>query len=404
MRKEKRCRPAKNVELEGVGQVDPEGPLGKEAVMPEDLKQFFAVIKVVGVGGGGNNAINRMIRDGMTGVDFIALNTDAQDLLACDADVKISIGEELTHFLGTGNQPDIGRQAAEDHRDEIKEALKGSDMVFITAGEGGGTGTGAAPVVAEISRELNALTIGVVTKPFDFEGSHRRRQADEGVETLQEKVDTLIIIPNDKLFELTDSRISIEDAFKKADEVLRYGVQGITDLINVPGFINLDFADIKKILSIPGSALLGVGEASGEDRAVKAAENAVSSPLLESSIDGAQGVIINVTGGPDLSLQEARDAAEIIRGACDPDSEEIFGVIIDPNLHDKMKVTVIASGIELGRLGFERPRARRRVESEPEEPEREVRERPAARRERERPSKTIFEDEDITIPPFLRNR
>ena len=371
--------------------------------MPEDLKQFFAVIKVVGVGGGGNNAINRMIRDGMTGVDFIAVNTDAQDLLSCDADVKISIGEELTNFLGTGNQPDIGRQAAEDHRDEVKEALKGSDMVFITAGEGGGTGTGAAQVVAEIARELGALTIGVVTKPFDFEGSHRRRQAEEGVEYLQDKVDTLIIIPNDKLFELTDSRISIEEAFKKADEVLRYGVQGITDLINVPGLINLDFADIKKILSIPGSALLGVGEASGEDRAVKAAENAVSSPLLEASIDGAQGVIINVTGGPDLSLQEARDAAEIIRGACDPESEEIFGVIVDQNLHDKIKVTVVASGIELGRLGFERPaRARRRTESEAEEQDREVtRERPPRR---ERPSKTIFEEEDITIPPFLRNR
>lgn len=381
--------------------------------MPEDLKQFFAVIKVVGVGGGGNNAINRMIRDGMTGVDFIAVNTDAQDLLACDADVKISIGEELTHFLGTGNQPDIGRESAEEHRDEIKEALKGSDMVFITAGEGGGTGTGAAPVVADLARELGALTIGVVTKPFDFEGSHRRRQAEEGVETLQDKVDTLIIIPNDKLFELTDSRISIEEAFKKADEVLRYGVQGITDLINIPGLINLDFADIKKILSIPGSALLGVGNASGEDRAIKAAENAVSSPLLESSIDGAQGVIVNVTGGADMSLQEARDAAEIIRGACDPDSEEIFGVIIDPALSDKIKVTVIASGIEPGRLGFARPErtaaGRRRVEAE-DEMDRELsrtseRERPSrGERERERPSKTIFEEEDITIPPFLRNR
>ncbi len=374
--------------------------------MPEDLKQFFAVIKVVGVGGGGNNAINRMIRDGMTGVDFIAINTDAQDLLACDADVKISIGEELTHFLGTGNQPDLGRSAAEEHRDEIKEVLKGSDMVFITAGEGGGTGTGAAPVVAEIARELGALTIGVVTKPFDFEGTHRRRQAEDGVENLQEKVDTLIIIPNDKLFELTDSRISIEDAFKKADEVLRFGVQGITDLINIPGLINLDFADVKKILSIPGSALLGMGEASGEDRAVKAAENAVSSPLLESSIDGAQGVIVNVTGSADMSLQEARDAAEIIRGACDPDAEEIFGVIVDQSLQDKIKVTVIASGIEAGRLGFARPAraaaGRRRVEAE-EEAEREApRERP---RERERAGgKTIFEEEDITIPPFLRNR
>ena len=371
--------------------------------MPEDLKQFFAVIKVVGVGGGGNNAINRMIRDGMTGVDFIAVNTDAQDLLSCDADVKISVGEELTRFLGTGNQPDVGRESAEEHRDEIKEALKGADMVFITAGEGGGTGTGAAPVVAEVAKELNALTIGVVTKPFDFEGTHRRRQAEEGIENLQEKVDTLIIIPNDKLFELTDSRISIEEAFRKADEVLRYGVQGITDLINIPGLINLDFADVKKILSIPGSALLGVGEASGEDRAVKAAENAVSSPLLESSMDGAQGVIVNVTGGPDTSLQEARDAAEIIRGACDADAEEIFGVIIDSALSDKVKVTVIASGIETGRLGFSRPPrpARRRVEAEEEERET-TRERPA--RERERPGKTVFEEEDITIPPFLRNR
>ncbi|MBU4178456.1 MAG: cell division protein FtsZ, partial [Actinobacteria bacterium] len=323
--------------------------------MVNDLKQFFAVIKVVGIGGGGNNAINRMIRDGMTGVDFIALNTDAQDLQACDADVKISIGEELTHFLGTGNQPDIGRESAQEHADEIKEALKGSDMVFITAGEGGGTGTGAAPVVAEIARELGALTIGVVTKPFEFEGSHRRRQAEEGVEILQDKVDTLIIIPNDKLFEYTDSKLSIEEAFKKADEVLRYGVQGITDLINIPGLINLDFADVKKILSIPGSALLGVGEATGEERAIKAAENAVSSPLLEASVDGSQGIIINVTGGPDLSLQEARDAVEIIRSACDAEAEEIFGVIVDQTLHDKVKVTVIASGIEPGRLGFARP-------------------------------------------------
>jgi cell division protein FtsZ len=378
--------------------------------MPEDLKQFFAVIKVVGVGGGGNNAINRMIRDGMTGVDFIAVNTDAQDLLACDADVKISIGEELTHFLGTGNQPDLGHDAAEEHKDEIKEALKGSDMVFITAGEGGGTGTGAAPVVAEIAREIGALTIGVVTKPFDFEGTHRRRQAEEGVEVLQEKVDTLIIIPNDKLFEMTDARISIEEAFKKADEVLRFGVQGITDLINIPGLINLDFADVKKILSVPGSALLGMGEASGEDRAIKAAENAVSSPLLESSIDGAQGVIVNVTGGADMSLQEARDAAEIIRGACDPDAEEIFGVIIEPSLQDKVKVTVIASGIEMGRLGFARPAraASRRVETEEEGEVEAPRERRAREREREREratgGKTVLEEEDITIPPFLRNR
>ena len=376
--------------------------------MPDDLKQFFAVIKVVGVGGGGNNAINRMIRDGMTGVDFIALNTDAQDLQACDADMKISIGEELTHFLGTGNQPDIGRESAEEHRDEIKEALKGSDMVFITAGEGGGTGTGAAPVVAEISRELGALTIGVVTKPFEFEGSHRKRQAEEGVELLQDKVDTLIIIPNDKLFEFTDSKIGIEEAFQKADEVLRYGVQGITDLINIPGLINLDFADVKKILSIPGSALLGVGDATGEERAIKAAENAVSSPLLEASVDGSQGIIINVTGGPDLSLQEARDAAEIIRGACDPDAEEIFGVIIDETLHDKVKVTVIASGIEPGRLGFERPArttSRRQIEAEVGEAAG-LKERKPKRRitptERER--KTVVEEDDITIPPFLRNR
>ncbi|MBU4386408.1 MAG: cell division protein FtsZ [Actinobacteria bacterium] len=376
--------------------------------MPDDLKQFFAVIKVVGVGGGGNNAINRMIRDGMTGVDFIALNTDAQDLQACDADMKISIGEELTHFLGTGNQPDIGRESAEEHRDEIKEALKGSDMVFITAGEGGGTGTGAAPVVAEISRELGALTIGVVTKPFEFEGSHRKRQAEEGVEILQDKVDTLIIIPNDKLFEFTDSKIGIEEAFQKADEVLRYGVQGITDLINIPGLINLDFADVKKILSIPGSALLGVGDATGEERAIKAAENAVSSPLLEASVDGSQGIIINVTGGPDLSLQEARDAAEIIRGACDPDAEEIFGVIIDETLHDKVKVTVIASGIEPGRLGFERPErktSRRQIEAEVGEAAG-LKERKPKRRitptERER--KTVVEEDDITIPPFLRNR
>jgi len=373
--------------------------------MPEDLRQFFAVIKVVGVGGGGNNAINRMIRDGMTGVDFIAINTDAQDLLACDADVKISIGEDLTHFLGTGNQPDLGHDAADEHKDEIKEALKGSDMVFITAGEGGGTGTGAAPVVAEVARELGALTIGVVTKPFDFEGTHRRRQAEEGVEVLQDKVDTLIIIPNDKLFEMTDARISIEEAFMKADEVLRFGVQGITDLINIPGLINLDFADVKKILSVPGSALLGMGEATGEDRAIKAAENAVSSPLLESSIDGAQGVIVNVTGGADMSLQEARDAAEIIRGACDSDAEEIFGVIIDGSLQDKVKVTVIASGIEVGKLGFARPSraaTRRRGEAEEEAEAETPRER--APRERERAGKTIFEEEDITIPPFLRNR
>lgn len=306
----------------------------------------FAVLKVVGVGGGGNNALNRMIAAGLQGVDFIAINTDAQVLATSKAPERIQIGSELTRGLGAGADPEVGQRAAEESREEIAERLKGADMVFITAGMGGGTGTGASPVVAEVAKQLGALTVGVVTKPFAFEGRRRYRQAEAGVEQLREKVDTLIVIPNDRLLQVVDKTTSFQDAFRIADDVLRQAVQGISDLIAIPGLINLDFADVRTVMLNTGSALMGIGLASGDDRAQKAAKEAISSPLLETSINGARGVLLNITGGPDLGLFEVNEAAQIVTDAADPDANIIFGAVIDESLGDAVRVTVIATGFD----------------------------------------------------------
>jgi len=311
-------------------------------------QNYLAVIKVVGIGGGGVNAINRMIEVGLKGVEFIAINTDAQALLMSDADVKLDVGRELTRGLGAGANPDVGRKAAEDHREEIEEVLKGADMVFVTAGEGGGTGTGGAPVVANIARSLGALTIGVVTRPFTFEGRRRANQAEDGIAQLREEVDTLIVIPNDRLLSISDRQVSVLDAFRSADQVLLSGVQGITDLITTPGLINLDFADVKSVMSDAGSALMGIGSARGEDRAKAAAEMAISSPLLEASIDGARGVLLSISGGSDLGLFEINEAAQLVSEAAHPEANIIFGAVIDDALGDEVRVTVIAAGFDGG--------------------------------------------------------
>jgi cell division protein FtsZ len=309
-------------------------------------QNYLAVIKVVGIGGGGVNAVNRMIEEGLRGVEFIAINTDAQALLMSDADVKLDVGRELTRGLGAGANPDIGSKAAEDHREEIEEVIKGADMVFVTAGEGGGTGTGGAPVVASVARALGALTIGVVTRPFGFEGKRRAAQADLGIERLRADVDTLIVIPNDRLLSISDRHVSVLDAFKAADQVLLSGVQGITDLITTPGLINLDFADVKSVMSGAGSALMGIGTARGDDRAVAAAEAAISSPLLEASIDGAHGVLLSIQGGSDLGLFEINEAAQLVANSAAPDANIIFGAVIDDALGDEVRVTVIAAGFD----------------------------------------------------------
>jgi cell division protein FtsZ len=314
--------------------------------MPPGSQNYIAVIKVVGIGGGGVNAVNRMIDAGLKGVEFIAVNTDAQALLMSDADVKLDIGRALTRGLGAGSDPEIGRQAAEEHRDEIEEVLKGADMVFITAGKGGGTGTGGAPVVAEMAKSLGALTIGVVTRPFAFEGRRRAVQADAGIQRLKEKVDTLIVIPNDRLLTVSNDTTSMVNAFKMADEILLQGVQGITDLITTPGLINTDFADVKMIMSNAGTAIMGIGTASGEGRAVNAARAAITSPLLEASIEGARGILLNIAGGTDLGLFEVNEAAEIIHGVAHPDANIIFGSVIDDGMGDEVRVTVIAAGFE----------------------------------------------------------
>jgi cell division protein FtsZ len=307
---------------------------------------YFAVIKVVGVGGGGVNAVNRMIEAGLKGVEFIAMNTDAQALLMSDADLKLDIGRQLTRGLGAGSDPEVGRQAAEEHREEIEEALKGADMVFITAGKGGGTGTGAAPVVAEIARSLGALTIAVVTRPFSFEGRRRAMQAEAGIQRLKEQVDAVIVIPNDRLLTVATEKTSMVNAFKMADEVLLQGVQGITDLITVPGQINTDFADVRMVLAGAGSAIMGIGQASGEERALSAARQATTSPLLEARIDGARGVLVNIAGGPELRLFEVNEAMEVIHDVADPDANIIFGTVIDEGLGDAVRVTVIAAGFD----------------------------------------------------------
>jgi cell division protein FtsZ len=318
-------------------------------------QNYLAVIKVVGIGGGGVNAVNRMIEEGLKGVEFIAINTDAQALLMSDADVKLDVGRELTRGLGAGANPEVGAHAAEDHREEIEEVLKGADMVFVTAGEGGGTGTGGAPIVANVARSLGALTIGVVTRPFGFEGKRRAAQAELGIERLRNEVDTLIVIPNDRLLSISDRHVSVLDAFKAADQVLLSGVQGITDLITTPGLINLDFADVKSVMSGAGSALMGIGSSRGDDRSVAAAEMAISSPLLEASIDGAHGVLLSIQGGSDLGLFEINEAAQLVSNSAAPDANIIFGAVIDDALGDEVRVTVIAAGFDEGGTRRARP-------------------------------------------------
>ncbi len=325
--------------------------------MAGNPQNYLAVIKVVGIGGGGVNAVNRMIDAGLKGVEFIAINTDAQALLMSDADVKLDIGRDLTRGLGAGSDPEVGREAAEAHRDEIEEVLKGADMVFITAGKGGGTGTGGAPVVAEIAKSIGALTIGVVTRPFSFEGRRRSVQAETGIQHLKERVDTQIVIPNDRLLTVSNEKTSVLNAFKMADEVLLQGVQGITDLITTPGLINTDFADVKMIMSNAGSALMGIGNASGEGRALQAARNAISSPLLEASIEGARGILLSISGGSDLGLFEVNEAAEVIHGVAHPDANIIFGAVIDDEMGDEVRVTVIAAGFDRWDEGKDRASA-----------------------------------------------
>lgn len=367
--------------------------------------ESFARIKVVGVGGGGVNAVNRMIEEGIHGVEFIAINTDAQALMLSKAPTRLQIGEKLTRGLGSGGNPEIGRKAAEESADDLYNVLKGADMVFITAGLGGGTGTGAAPVVAQAARELGALTIGVVTRPFTFEGKRRMENAEVGMQKLKEHADTLIVIPNDRLLQIMDKRASLTDAFRMADDVLRQGIQGISELITVPGLINLDFADVKAIMSEGGAALMAVGRASGEDRARIAAEQAISSQLLDITIDGARGVLFNVTGGPSLTLFEVNQAAALIRETAHPDVNLIFGAVIDPDMGDEIRITVIATGFE--RTGMPRrvvqsvrpglqPRPLDRVESA------NVEARPTPPPAEFRP--TTINTDDLDIPAFLRNR
>jgi cell division protein FtsZ len=337
-----------------------QGAKGRTTKMLGDPQNYLAVIKVVGVGGGGGNAINRMIDAGLKGVEFIAVNTDAQSLLISDADVKLDIGRQITRGLGAGSDPEIGRQAADDHRDEIEEVIKGADMVFITAGEGGGTGTGGAPIVAEVSRALGALTIGIVTRPFSFEGRRRGVQADGGIQRLREKVDTLIVVPNDRLLEVADEKSSLLTAFKMADDVLLQGVQGIADLITTPGLINTDFADVRMIMQDAGTALMGIGSASGEGRALAAARHAISSVLLEASIEGARGLLLNVAGPSDLGLFEVNEAAEVVKETAHPDANIIFGATIDDSLGDEVRITVIAAGFD--RSSGDGPSMSRRAE------------------------------------------
>ncbi len=348
----------------------------------------LAQIKVIGVGGGGGNAVNRMIEEGIQGVEFIAVNTDAQALMLSEAPIRVRIGDKLTKGLGSGGDPKIGEQAAEESAEELKEVMKGADMIFITAGLGGGTGTGAAPVLARLARETGALTIGVITKPFSFEGSRRRQIAEEGNERLKSHVDTLIVIPNDRLLQIVDKRASVQEAFATADDVLRQGIQGISELITIPGLINLDFADVRSIMSEGGAALMSIGTGRGENRAQQAAEEAIHSKLLDISIDGARGILFNVTGSEDMSLFEVNEAAEIVRRTAHPDANIIFGAVIDPSLNDTLRITVIATGFETDsgmqtqRSGAQHSR-RSPVPGDHEPP-------------------PIPDDENIEIPPFLR--
>ena len=346
--------------------------------------ESFAQIRVIGVGGGGSNAVNRMIAEGLSGVDFMAINTDAQALMLSDAPKRVRIGDKLTRGLGVGGDSELGRKAAEESSDELAQVLEGSDMVFITAGMGGGTGTGASPIIARIAREMGALSIGVVTRPFTWEGSVRSETARAGVEQFKEEVDTLIVIPNDRLLEITDKRVSLQDAFSLADDVLRQGVQGVSELITVPGLINLDFADVRTIMSQGGAALMAVGRASGDGRAVEAAQQAISSRLLDITIDGARGILFNVTGGPDLSLFEVNEAASIIKQTAHPDVNLIFGAVIDESMSEEIRITVIATGFDQTES---RPRVARATFSEKVE-------FPAP----------AFDKDDLEIPAFLRRR
>jgi len=378
--------------------------------MPE--QEGAALIRVVGVGGGGSNAVNRMIDESIVGVDFIAVNTDQQALMGSQARQRVAIGERTTRGLGSGGDPEIGGKSAEESEEDLHSVLAGSDMVFVTAGMGGGTGTGAAPIVAKVAREAGALTIGVVTRPFTFEGAQRSRIAETGIEQLKEHVDTLIVIPNDRLLEAADKRISLLDSFKLADDVLRQGIQGISELITVPGLINLDFADVKTIMSLGGAALMAVGTGSGDDRAREAAEQALSSHLLDVTIDGARGILFNVTGGPNLSLYEINQAASIIRETAHPDVNLIFGAVIDENMGDDIRITVIATGFEHGMplvRQFSRPVAQTSPREVPsQEPMREsVSVGASAKRSNPEPSNMVQPDyriNDLDIPAFLRKR
>ncbi|MFE7198582.1 MULTISPECIES: cell division protein FtsZ [Microbacterium] len=376
-------------------------------------QNYLAVIKVVGVGGGGVNAVNRMIDLGLRGVEFIAVNTDAQALLMSDADVKLDVGRELTRGLGAGADPEVGRRAAEDHAEEIEQALTGADMVFVTAGEGGGTGTGGAPVVARIAKSIGALTIGVVTKPFSFEGRRRQSQAEAGVSKLKEEVDTLIVVPNDRLLEISDRGISMIEAFATADQVLLAGVQGITDLITTPGLINLDFADVKSVMQGAGSALMGIGSARGADRAIKAAELAVESPLLEASIEGAHGVLLSIQGGSNLGIFEIHDAADLVKEAAHPEANIIFGTVIDDTLGDEVRVTVIAAGFDGGEPSLRldpmvvsrpstTPLPEVALDEETDNKPEPVKPEPVQQRVPTTSIEPAFADDDIDIPEFLK--
>ncbi len=372
--------------------------------------EAFARIKVIGVGGGGSNAVDRMMEEGIKGVEFITVNTDAQALMLSKAPTRVRLGDKLTRGLGAGGDPEIGRKAAEESADDLYNVLKGSDMVFVTAGMGGGTGTGAAPIVAQVAKESGALTIGVVTRPFTFEGRKRAKSAEEGINNLKEHADTLIVIPNDRLLQLTNKRVSLQDSFRMADEVLHQGIQGISELITIPGLINLDFADVRAIMSEGGAALMAVGIGSGEDRAKQAAEQAISSKLLDITIDGARGVLFNVTGGPNLTLFEVNQAAAIIRETTHPDVNMIFGAVIDPNMGDDIRITVIATGFErsgtrsLWRSASRRVDDRTRSASAPQRREIESVSVGVEPRRPETSASQTFNQDDLDIPTFLRNR
>ncbi len=388
---------------------------------PNMIPDSFAKIKVIGVGGGGSNAVNRMIEEGMGGVEFCAINTDAQALLLSNAPRRVRIGEKITRGLGAGGNPEVGQKAAEESAEELYDVVRGADMVFVACGLGGGTGTGAAPVVAQIAKECGALTIGVVTRPFTFEGTRRGQNAENGINRLKDHVDTLIVIPNDRLLQIVDKRASLQDSFRLADDVLRQGIQGISELITVPGLINLDFADVKTIMSEGGAALMAVGKAKGEDRARVAAEQAISSSLLDITIDGARGILFNVTGGPNMTLYEVDQAAAIIKETAHPEVNMIFGAVVDPNMGEEMRITVIATGFDRAGVAPRRIERPTTVGSRPSvstsrpasQPAQQPAQRPAPQQHEEAPASTgslsdfsprSYNTDDLDIPAFLRRR